>query len=119
MVGVYYGKQESRTTKEEINKEMYLLKEEITEMSNEGEIILAMDGNAKIGILGEQISRNGMMLLDVFKTVNLSVINLSNKCSGKITRKNTKDNNEISAINFVVVSAEAEEWIESECTCCT
>ena len=63
MIGVYYGKQETRTSKLEIEREMTLLKEEIIEMKNEGEILLAMDGNAKIGILGEEKSRNGKYLL--------------------------------------------------------
>ena len=30
-IGSYYGKQESRTSKEDIEKEMYLLQEEINE----------------------------------------------------------------------------------------
>ena len=59
MIGTYYGKQESRTSKEEIDREMMQLQEEIKEMLNEGEIILAMDANSKIGILGEETSRNG------------------------------------------------------------
>ena len=56
IVGTYYGKQESRTSKEEIEKEMTLLTEELEEMKNEGEVLLTMDGNAKIGLLGEPIS---------------------------------------------------------------
>ncbi len=38
---------------------MRLLREEISEMQNEGEICIAMDGNAKLGLLGELPSRNG------------------------------------------------------------
>ena len=63
----YYGRQESRTSNVEIETEMILLSEEITEMKNEGELFLLMDGNAKIGILNEPISRNGRYLLDVFE----------------------------------------------------
>ena len=48
IIGTYYGKQESRTNKNEIEQELQLLSEEITEMKHEGEIIIAMDGNAKI-----------------------------------------------------------------------
>ena len=36
-VGTYYGKQESRSSKEETEREMNLLQEEIMEMSHEGE----------------------------------------------------------------------------------
>ena len=55
-VGTYYGKQETRTNKNEIEREMTLLNEEIEEIQKEGEILLTMDGNAKIGLLGEEIS---------------------------------------------------------------
>ena len=41
IIGVYYGKQES-TTRNEIDNEMILLTEEITEMMNDGEILLAI-----------------------------------------------------------------------------
>ena len=81
MIGTYYGKQESRSSKAEIELEMNLLKEEITEMSKEGEILLTMDGNAKIGLLGEDISRNGNHLLKVFKDMELTVMNKSTKCN--------------------------------------
>ena len=57
-IATYYGKQENKTTKDEIEREMMLLNEEISEMKQEGEIMIVMDGNAKIGILGEPISRN-------------------------------------------------------------
>ena len=102
IIGVYYGQQESRLNKNEIELEMSLLKEEIIEMSNEGDVLLAMDGNARIGLLGEQISRNGKLLLHVFKETGLEIMNESEICEGKVTRKNTKNANEMSAIDFVV-----------------
>ena len=43
--------QESRCSKEEINAEMDKLSEEIQEYRNEGEILICMDGNGKIGLL--------------------------------------------------------------------
>ena len=103
MIGVYYGQQES-CNKNEIELEMSLLKEEINEMRNEGEVIIAMDANAKIGLLGEAQSRNGRLLLQVFKDTNLMILNKSEICEGKITRRNTKIDNEISAIDLVVAS---------------
>ena len=51
------------------------LTEEIQEKSKEGEILLAMDANAKIGLLNEAVSRNGKLLLDVLKQHNLTVLN--------------------------------------------
>ena len=68
-------------------------------MQNEGEMILAMDGNAKLGLLGETKSRNGRQLEKVFKETRLNLINGTDKCKGKITRQNTKINDE--KINLV------------------
>ena len=113
IVGVYYGKQESRTSREEIEREMVLLTEEITEMGSDGEILLAMDGNARIGLLGEPVSRNGKCLMQVFENMDLHLLNNSDKCTGKVTRINTKDNTEFSAIDFVVVSDGAKPWVQS------
>ena len=110
LIGTYYGKQE-RISSEDIEKEMTMLREEIEERKNDGEIFLAMDANAKIGILGEEKSRNGNKILELFENTNLSVMNTNEKCHGKITRKNTKNEKEISAIDFIVVSSQVEEWI--------
>ena len=103
MIGVYYGQQET-LSKNEIDLEMSLLKEEIQEMRQDGEILIAMDGNGKIGLLGEDHSRNGKLLLQVFTEMNLLILNNSDICYGKITRQNTKINSEMSAIDFVVAS---------------
>ena len=113
LIGAYYGKQESRTNKEDIEYEMTMLREEIEERKNDGEIFLAMDANAKIGILGEEISRNGKKILEVFDNTDLTIINTSEKCQGKVTRKNTKDETKISAIDFVVASHQVEKWISN------
>ena len=110
MIGTYYGKQES-TSKDEIEKEMMLLTEEILEMENEGEILLTMDGNAKIGILDEPISRNGQLLLKVAEATDLILMNKTPKCIGKITRTNTSNISENSAIDFVLASSNVEKWI--------
>ena len=104
MIGVYYGQQESRMGKNEIELEMSLLKEEIVGMSKEGEVLMAMDGNARIGLLGEPISRNGKLLLNVFEETRLTILNSSEICEGKVTRKNTKNASETSAIDFVVAN---------------
>ena len=113
LVGTYYGKQETRTNKNEIEHEMHLLTEEIQEMKKEGEILLIMDGNAKIGLLNETTSRNGSLLKQVFEYTGLSIINNSNKCTGRITRKNTKRDNEFSAIDFILADNAVKQWIVS------
>ena len=81
-------------------------------MNEEGKIFLAMDGNGKLGILGETPSRNGKCLLQVFKNTVLTLLNTSSKCEGKITRKNTSNEQEISAIDFIVVSENVERWVK-------
>ena len=105
-IGCYYGKQESRCSVEEIKKEMEVLSEEIEEYKKEGEIIIFMDGNGKIGLLGEEKSRNGKLLEKVFEEHELTILNKSDKCKGKVTRENTKNMNEKSAIDFVVSTKE-------------
>ena len=111
IIGCYYGKQESRTNKNEIEQEMTLLTEEIEEMKREGEIILAMDGNAKLGLLGEQISCNGKLLRKVFDETGLRILNENDKCQGKVTRTNTKNDKENSAIDFIISTETAEKWM--------
>ena len=66
----------------------------------------------RIGILGEEVKKNGAKLLEVIDETDLVIMNLNKKCEGKITRKNTKKEHEISAIDFVLASHEAESWIQ-------
>ena len=112
-IGCYYGKQESRCSIDEINEEMYQLSEEIEEYKKEGQIMIFMDGNGKLGLLGEEKSRNGKLLEHTFETHDLIVLNKSIKCQGKITRQNTKNKNEISAIDFVIAERSIEEEMDS------
>ena len=105
-LGVYYGKQETRTNKEEIGKEMDELTEEIMDIQKEGNVILFMDGNGKIGILGEEPSRNGKLLMKVFEDTELGILNKSEKCEGQVTRVNRSNSSEKSAIDFVVATKE-------------
>ena len=111
-IGVYYGKQESRNSRNEMLIEMDNLSEEIQEKKNEGEVILLMDGNGKIGLLGEDTSRNGKLLLDVFDECDLSIMNKSEKCKGKVTRVNRKNPEQQSAIDFLVVTEDMEQQIQ-------
>ena len=111
IIGTYYGKQES-ASKEEIKREMQLLNEEINERKKEGELILTMDGNAKIGLIGEDISRNGDELLKVINRTGLFLLNGTDKCKGIITRQNTNNLAEKSAIDFILASYDANTRIK-------
>ena len=111
--GVYYGKQETRVSKEEIEEEMDLLEEEIMDIKKEGEVLLAMDANGKIGILGEEPSRNGKLIKNVFEQTEMIILNNTDVCTGKITRQNTKNPDEKSSIDFVVATKDIKIGIES------
>ena len=111
-IGVYYGKQESRNNRNEMLLEMDKLSDEIQEKRDEGEVMLFMDGNGKIGMLGEEISRNGRLLMDLFNENDLELMNQSDKCKGAITRVNRKRTDETSAIDFLVVTESIEQQIE-------
>ena len=101
-VGVYYGKQESEGTKADIEAEIGQLTEEILEIQQEGEMILFMDANAKIGLMKEPVSRNGKLLLKLIEETSVKIINGSQKCKGAITRQNRRKLEEKSAIDFVL-----------------
>ena len=110
-IGTYYGKQETTCSMQKITDEMDLLSEELLEKKQEGEVILCMDANAKIGLIREDVSRNGKLILNVFDECEMVVINGTEKCNGKITRQNRKNPEEKSAIDFVTATPEASEWI--------
>ena len=59
------------------------------------------------------MTRNGKLLKEVFENHNLVLLNESTKCNGKITRQNTKNLEEKSAIDFIVCSESIEENIIS------
>ena len=65
-----------------------------------------MDGNAKIGLLGEDISRNGKELLSLVNRTGLFIVNGTEKCDGMITRQNPNNPDEKSVIDFVFATFE-------------
>ena len=109
-IGVYYGIQES-TGMERVKDEMGHLADEIEEIKGQGDLILCMDANAKIGLLGEEPSRNGKMIKDVFEECGIVVINGTDKCEGEITRQNRNKTDEKSAIDFVTASYDIGQCI--------
>ena len=111
-IGVYYGKQETEGKKEDREIEMGLLTEEVMDMQQEGEVMLFMDANAKTGLMGEQISGNGRLLLQMVEETALQIVNGSEKCKGVITRQNRRNLEEASAIDYVMGSTQAMDWIQ-------
>ena len=109
-IGVYYGLQES-VSLSKMQEEMDNLSDEISEIQNEGDMILCMDANAKIGLLGENPSRNGKLIKNVFEECGVIVMNESEKCEGVITRQHPSKMQEKSAIDFVIATYGASEAI--------
>ena len=109
-IGVYYGLQES-VSPSKIQEEMDNLSDEICQIQNEGDMILCMDANAKIGLLGEDPSRNGKLIKKVFEECGVMVMNESEKCEGVITRQHPSKTQEKSAIDFVIATYGASEVI--------
>ena len=110
-MGVYYGKQETEGKKEDREIEIGLLTEEVSEMQQDGEVMLFMDANAKTGLMNEPITGNGRLLLQMVDETALHMVNGSEKCKGVITRQNRKRLDEKSAIDYVMASNLAMEWI--------
>ena len=79
-LGTHDGKQETRTSKNEIEQEISLLSAKINKMKK--------DGFPMIGNLGENMGRNGKKVLRVFNEKTLHV-------------------SELSTINYIVTSTEA------------
>ena len=109
-VGVYYGLQESVNIGK-MQEELDLLASEIMEIQNEGEMILCMDGNAKIGLMGEEPSRNGKMMKEVFNKCGIVIMNESEICEGVVTRQHRSRLEEKSAIDFIIATYGASRKI--------
>merc|ERR1712228_795599 len=97
--------------RKDIEEEMDKLSDELMEKSNEGEVILCTDANGKVGLMGEEVSRNGRLILNVFGECGMEIINGGPKCEGMITRQNRKRPEERSAIDFVATTYLANQWI--------
>ena len=97
------------------------MEEEINKAEMLGKsIFLEMDANSKLGpefILNDphSQSQNGRILAGIIRPHGLIVVNgMSDKCSGLITRKRvTKDSTEESIIDFVIISNDLVDNLQS------
>ena len=106
---IYYGKQETKTTKRGARNKFDYLSQHISKQLKSGNYLLLLeDFNAKIGnnehgiINGEPyLSRNSALLKDIIKHLNLEILN--NKATkGKWTRINSNNINEKSIIDYII-----------------
>ena len=108
MVCLYYGKQESRSTKKESQNEFNQISTCTKNcIDNNSYVLILGDFNAKIGNDQEGIengdriiSRNGFSLRDMIKMQHLQLVNSAPCCVGKWTRVKTCNNNEKSIIDY-------------------
>ena len=94
---------------EKIKEEFDELTDELAEVNSLGEVILCMDANAKIGLMGEDISRNGDLMIKALEESEMIVINGTDKCSGIITRQNRSRQQERLVIDLVTTPYTAGE----------
>ena len=114
-----YGPQENWPESERLPF-FITLEQEIVKAELEGKsILIEMDANSKLGskyIPGDKYnqSENGKLLAGILERHNLVVGNSLDKCSGLITRKRTTKNSvEESTIDFVIMSEDLKDAVES------
>ena len=102
-IGVYYGKQETRMAKEEVINEVIDIASQIKKIQEKSDnILLVGDFNAK---LFDGRSRNGRIIdKELIQPLNLTILNRSEKCIGKCTRKNTSNDTERSEIDYAITT---------------
>ena len=107
-----YGKIEGRESKDKINNQFSHLEELIQHIEKAGEdYILIGDLNAKIGnkengIKGnnEAINEAGKSFLNLEEKTKAIIVNKTEKCTGKWTRVNTKNEKEKSILDYVMTN---------------
>ena len=106
MVCLYYGKEESRSTKKQSENKFNQISTYTKNcIDNNSYVLILGDFNAKIGNDQEGIengdriiSKNGFLLRDMIKMQHLQLVNSAPCCVGKWTRVNACNNNEKSII---------------------
>ena len=88
-------------------------------MNKKSQILLIGDFNAKIGngpegIKGgdKSMTRNRKLLINLVKNCKLIIVNKTDLCKGKWTRINTKNKNERSIIDYLIVSENLTKDLE-------
>ncbi len=105
-IGAFYGPQE-KTTKQKVEDIYTTLETQVTQLENQGEVLLTGDFNAKLEIRNPQgqqeESRNGKILQQMINRKKLEVTNI-NPQKGLWTRVNRNNPNEKSVIDYIVTT---------------
>ena len=105
-VGAVYLPQESTTNMEEMDEVYKMMREEIREGQNKDQtLIITCDFNCKIGKEEQKgnkakVTKGGRKLLSMIESENLSIANMSQKCSGLWTRV---ENGKKSVLDYIII----------------
>ena len=113
-VCVCYMSVEGAVGREENQRKYEILKKFVDEHRNE-KIIVVGDMNGHVGILGEEVNRNGMLLRDACDNMSLEMLN-ETIAEGRVTWQGREHR---SAIDYVLVNENAREkvlslWIDED-----
>ena len=117
-VGVVYGKQENAPI-EEVERQFQTITTHILTLKQKGKIILTGDFNAKINIrktnydgtpVNQETSRNGKLLEKMLLDTKTKAISTESK-TGLWTRINTKNQNERSIIDYIIIPEEDSQHV--------
>ena len=119
-IGVIYGKQENAPI-EEVERQFQTITTHILTLKQKGKVILTGDMNAKIKInktnydgkqISQETSRNGKLLEKMLKDTKTKAISTESK-TGLWTRINTKNQNEKSIIDYIIIPDEDSKNVEN------
>ena len=103
-IGAYYGPQESEE-RNNVYREYQEIATTLSQLKQEGDIILAGDFNAKINTNStaypQEESRNGSILKQIVEETDMTILNINDKTI-KWTRENRNNNREKSIIDYVL-----------------
>ena len=113
-IGVYYGPQENSPS-EEVERQYQTLTNHLITLSQQGNVILTGDFNAKVSInhkaTTQKLSRNGKLLEKMLETSKCTAISLQSS-TGLWTRVNTANKNEKSVIDYVITPENQQSNVE-------
>ena len=119
-IGVAYGKQENAPI-DEVERQFQTITTHILTLKQKGKVILTGDLNAKINIqktnhdnttVHQTTSRNGRLLEKMLEETGCIAISTESK-TGLWTRVNTKNENERSIIDYIIIPKEETQYVTS------
>ena len=116
----FYGKQECRSKKEEINEDWNIILEEITEIENREEYVVLMSdmnfllGNFIKGNTSDKKNYGGTLLIEFLENKNYILLNNADSINNPNTRYDPGDpsnKDKWSCLDLVIISAELLKYV--------